>query len=136
MKQFLVLFFNKTFLIYLALHIASHIIYPYLYDFPYLLAIKIVMLIIAIAELVGMILYIKASRKLQKRLSITVNSKVRDSYQTIEILSACFFFVYCFIPEKYIMPNYIMILLLGGYVGFRLAIRLNQYMGKEKNKNG
>ena len=110
MKQFLVLFFNKTFLIYLALHIASHIIYPYL--------------------------YIKASRKLQKRLSITVNSKVRDSYQTIEILSTCFFFVYCFIPEKYIMPNYIMILLLGGYVGFRLAIRVNQYMGKEKNKNG
>lgn len=136
MKQFFIYFFNKTFLIYLALHITSHIIYPYLYDFPYLFAIKIAMLIITIAELIGMILYNKASHKLQKRLSLTVNSMLRDSYQTIEVLSASFFFIYCFIPEKYIMPNFIMILLFGSYVGFRLAIRANQYINKEKNKNG
>lgn len=136
MKQFFILFFNKTFLIYIALHITSHIVYPYLYDFPYLFAIKIAMLIITIAELIGMVLYNKASHKLQKRLSLTVNSRIKDSYQTIEILSACFFFIYCFIPRRYIMPNYIMILLFGGYIGFRLAIRANQYLNKEKSKNG
>lgn len=59
MKLFFTTFFRKTFLLACFLSIIYHCFYFDIYDLPYLLVIKIALLIIAAIEFVGMILYLK-----------------------------------------------------------------------------
>lgn len=129
MKLFFTTFFRKTFLLACFLSIFYHCFYFDIYDLPYLLAIKIVLLIIAAIEFVGMILYLKDSHTKKKK---GTNQALFKSYTTIRLLFYYSFTIYIFLPKGYSLLNFYIVLLFGIYLGYRMAIKKIQHTDRKK----
>lgn len=131
-RLFFIIIFKKTNLLASILLIAIHIIYLYLFDSPYLLTIKIIVLIIFLIEFTGLVLDGIYPHLYPKKLSLKVNPKIGESYYFIENLYYFSFAIYIYLSKSYLWPNYIMIAILGLLLGYRIAMKANRYFNKLK----
>lgn len=128
MKLFLITVFRKTYLFALFLAIVAHIAYPYLYDFPYLLVLKMILLSIWMVVFVGLVLYLKYPQICPQGVLLKSKTGIHTTYQTIERLFYYSLAIYVFLPKSYIFPNYIMLLIFGVFLGCRIVIKANNYL--------
>lgn len=128
MELFFITIFRKTYLLACSLAIIAHIAYPYLYNSPYLLAIKIVLLFIWLIELLGFILYLKKPQICPQGLLLKTERNIQTTYQTIENIFYFSLMIYIFLPNNCVFPNYLMLLVFGILLGCRIAIKSNQYL--------
>lgn len=128
MKLLFTTIFRRTFLLACFLSIIYHYFYFDIYDLSYILIIKIVLLIIAAIEFVGMIIYFKDSQKKWKRS----NQPLFKYYTNIRLLFVYSFTLYIFLPKGYSLVNFIMVLIFGVFIGYRLAIKTMHTPDKKK----
>lgn len=131
MKLFFITIFRKTFLLACFLTILYHVFYFDIYDFPYLLIIKIAQLIIWVIEVMGMILYLKYDHTYLVKKRKKANHTLFKSYITIRLLFYYSFVIYIFLPKGYMLLNFLIILLFGIYLGYRMAIKESQRLDRE-----
>ena len=125
MKLFLVTVFRKTYLFAFFLAKVAHIAYPYLYDFPYLLVLKMILLFIWMVVFVGFVLYLKYPQICPQGVLLKPKSSLQTTYRTIERFFYYSLAIYVFLPKSYIFPNYIILLIFGVFLGCRIAIKAN-----------
>lgn len=128
MKLLFTTIFRRTFLLACFLSIIYHYFYFDIYDLSYILIIKIVLLIIAAIEFVGMIMYFKDSQKKWKRS----NQPLFKYYTNIRLLFVYSFTLYIFLPKGYSLANFIMVLIFGVFIGYRIAIKTMHTPDKKK----
>ena len=125
MKLLLVTVFRKTYLFAFFLAIVAHIAYPYLYDFPYLLVLKMILLFIWMVVFVGFVLYLKYPQICPQGVLLKPKSSLQTTYRIIERFFYYSLAIYVFLPKSYIFPNYIILLISGVFLGCRIAIKAN-----------
>lgn len=128
MKLLFTTIFRRTFLLACFLSIIYHYFYFDIYDLSYILIIKIVLLIIAAIEFVGMIMYFKDPQKKWKRS----NQTLFKYYTNIRLLFVYSFTLYIFLPKGHSLVNFIMVLIFGVFFGYRMAIKIMHTPDKKK----
>lgn len=116
------------------------ILYPYLSSIPYLIsAIRIMFILLWLFVIVGIICnylfsYIHPKEKILK--DSFIKTFYLKSYQIIVQAYCYYFIVYMifFLDRKSVLFNYLMLLLLGLFLGYKAAIKAEQYKDKRKNK--
>ncbi|GCB34066.1 hypothetical protein KGMB02408_10110 [Bacteroides faecalis] len=84
-------------------------------------------------EITGFILDKKYPSIYPKRLVMKINPKVRESYNFIENSFYICLLIYVYLPKVYLWPNYLMMILSGLFIGYRIAITTNRYSNRLKS---
>lgn len=134
MILFFIATFKRTILLACLLNIVYHIMYPYLCDFSYLYIIKVVMLIIWIVEIIGFVLDLIYPKVYSQKLISGIKSQIKKPYYYMERMFFYAFAIYVWLPKIYIWPNYIMMAILGLYLGSQIAINSWTYSNRLQKK--
>ena len=132
-KLIFITIYRKTCLLACFLTIAYHSFYLYIFDSPYLFTLKIMIWIMWMIEITGFILDKKYPSIYPKRLVMKINPKVRESYNFIENSFYICLLIYVYLPKVYLWPNYLMMILSGLFIGYRIAITTNRYSNRLKS---
>lgn len=141
MRYLFIAIFEKTVLWGSIIMIAYRVFLPYIYKIPYLTStIQIIFLIFwAIIMIGGMMSYLYPYIRLPKQ-PIKKEGIIRafylKSYQIIMQLYYCFFGVYTifYLDRVSVLFDYLMLLLLGVFLGYEIAVKSNKYSLDESYK--
>lgn len=116
------------------------VLYPYIYEFTYLYIIRYFFLILFLPVLIGVVCkylfsYIRPKKKHLKKKGIIRILYLR-SYDIIMFLYCGYFAVYVafYLNQISILFDYLMLFLLGLFLGYRIAMKANEYSNNCKNR--
>lgn len=132
--------YEKGFSFFCIVAIAYCIFYPYVLESAtFLLFIRLILLLLSILMGVGMMMsylfpYLSPKKKELKTTGI-IRKLYLNSYQII-FQSLCYYlavYLFFYLDQVSVFYNYLVLFLLGLYLGYKIAITANQYFNKDKN---
>lgn len=139
MKLFFITMYEKAFSFFCIVSITYCIFYPYILGSgPFHLFIRLILFLFSIMMGVGMVMsylfpYLKPKKKELKMTGI-IRKLYLNSYQII-FQSLCYYlavYLFFYLDQISIFYNYLILFLLGLYLGYRIAITTNKYSDKDK----
>lgn len=133
MKDFIVKIGEKLFIPTCVLFIAYCIFYQYIEGFYGIFFLKLILFLSSLLLVVTWIIRTFASTKRDSKMKLSNNSLVRKFYiQSQQIISwgfSCYFAIYLifFLDKKSVLYNYLILLLLGLYLGYEIAVIASRY---------
>lgn len=139
MKLFFITMYEKGFSFFCIVAIAYCIFYPYILESAsFLLFIRLILFLLSILMGVGMMMsylfpYLSPKKKELKTTGI-IRKLYLNSYQII-FQSLCYYlavYLFFYLDQVSVFYNYLVLLLLGLFLGYKIAITANQYFNKDK----
>lgn len=131
--------YEKGFSFFCIIAIAYCIFYPYVLESAsFLLFIRLILFLLSILMGVGMMMsylfpYLSPKKKELKTTGI-IRKLYLNSYQII-FQSLCYYlavYLFFYLDQVSVFYNYLVLLLLGLFLGYKIAITANQYFNKDK----
>ena len=133
MKNFILNVGEKLFIPTCIIFISYRIFYRYIAFLPYLIILKVILLLLAAIQIIAWALGKFGNAKRNNKLRLSNNNVVKSFYlhsrRIITLVFSYYFAVYLifFLDKRSVLYNYLILLLFGLYLGYEIAVIANRY---------